>query len=158
MKVISVNVGSPRQVDWRGRKVLTSIWKTPVDGRVRLDRLNLAGDQQAATVGQACFAPGMIKSTYGTGCFMLMNTGEDGRPMMLVFETCFAFIRTIPTLLPDPGHPEDIDSHLEDHDYDESRYAIMSRYAMQPTNALRKQNGSYTLSSPKKSWDPLHHK
>ena len=35
----------------------------------------MAGDQQAATIGQACFAPGMVKSTYGTGCFMLMNTG-----------------------------------------------------------------------------------
>ena len=34
-----------------------------------------AGDQQAATFGQACFAPGMAKNTYGTGCFMLMNTG-----------------------------------------------------------------------------------
>jgi len=36
----------------------------------------VAGDQQAATVGQACFAPGMMKSTYGTGCFALMNTGD----------------------------------------------------------------------------------
>ncbi|MEP6784283.1 MAG: glycerol kinase GlpK [Sphingomonadales bacterium] len=36
----------------------------------------MAGDQQAALIGQACFAPGMVKSTYGTGCFMLMNTGE----------------------------------------------------------------------------------
>ncbi len=35
----------------------------------------VAGDQQAATFGQACFAPGMAKNTYGTGCFMLMNTG-----------------------------------------------------------------------------------
>ncbi|MBM3564734.1 MAG: glycerol kinase GlpK [Alphaproteobacteria bacterium] len=35
----------------------------------------IAGDQQAATVGQACFRPGMVKSTYGTGCFVLMNTG-----------------------------------------------------------------------------------
>ena len=35
----------------------------------------IAGDQQAATVGQACFAPGMMKSTYGTGCFALLNTG-----------------------------------------------------------------------------------
>ncbi|MFQ5533573.1 MAG: glycerol kinase GlpK [Sphingomonadales bacterium] len=35
----------------------------------------IAGDQQAALVGQACFAPGMIKSTFGTGCFALMNTG-----------------------------------------------------------------------------------
>ncbi|SDB72718.1 glycerol kinase GlpK [Belnapia rosea] len=36
----------------------------------------IAGDQQAATVGQACFEPGMVKSTYGTGCFALLNTGE----------------------------------------------------------------------------------
>ena len=35
----------------------------------------IAGDQQAATIGQACFAPGMMKSTYGTGCFALLNTG-----------------------------------------------------------------------------------
>ena len=37
----------------------------------------MAGDQQAATVGQACFEPGMTKSTYGTGCFALMNTGAE---------------------------------------------------------------------------------
>lgn len=37
--------------------------------------LGVAGDQQAATVGQACFTPGMMKSTYGTGCFALVNTG-----------------------------------------------------------------------------------
>jgi glycerol kinase len=37
----------------------------------------IAGDQQAATVGQACFEPGMMKSTYGTGCFALLNTGEQ---------------------------------------------------------------------------------
>jgi glycerol kinase len=35
----------------------------------------IAGDQQAALIGQACFKPGMVKSTYGTGCFMMMNTG-----------------------------------------------------------------------------------
>jgi glycerol kinase len=36
----------------------------------------MAGDQQAALIGQACFSPGMIKSTYGTGCFVLLNTGD----------------------------------------------------------------------------------
>jgi len=36
----------------------------------------VAGDQQAATIGQACFEPGMMKSTYGTGCFALLNTGD----------------------------------------------------------------------------------
>ena len=38
--------------------------------------LGVAGDQQAATVGNACFQPGMLKSTYGTGCFALLNTGD----------------------------------------------------------------------------------
>ncbi|MDX1514908.1 MAG: glycerol kinase GlpK, partial [Gammaproteobacteria bacterium] len=40
----------------------------------------IAGDQQAALVGQACFSPGMIKSTYGTGCFVLFNTGREAKP------------------------------------------------------------------------------
>jgi len=39
--------------------------------------LGVAGDQQAATMGNACFKPGMMKSTYGTGCFALLNTGTD---------------------------------------------------------------------------------
>ena len=42
--------------------------------------LGVAGDQQAATVGQACFGPGMLKATYGTGCFALLNTGD--RPVV----------------------------------------------------------------------------
>lgn len=44
-------------------------------GPIRI--LGVAGDQQAATVGQACFRPGMVKSTYGTGCFAVLNTGEE---------------------------------------------------------------------------------
>jgi glycerol kinase len=44
-------------------------------GPIRI--LGVAGDQQAATVGQGCFETGMIKSTYGTGCFALMNTGAE---------------------------------------------------------------------------------
>jgi glycerol kinase len=39
--------------------------------------LSMVGDQQAATFGQSCFEKGMVKSTYGTGCFVLMNTGDD---------------------------------------------------------------------------------
>ena len=42
-------------------------------GPIRI--LGVAGDQQAATVGQGCFTPGMMKATYGTGCFALLNTG-----------------------------------------------------------------------------------
>ncbi len=44
-------------------------------GPIRI--LGIAGDQQAATIGQGCFAPGMMKSTYGTGCFVLLNTGTE---------------------------------------------------------------------------------
>jgi len=44
-------------------------------GAIRI--LAVAGDQQAATVGQGCFSPGMIKSTYGTGCFAVLNTGAE---------------------------------------------------------------------------------
>jgi MOSC domain-containing protein YiiM len=47
MKVLSVNVGAPRDVEWRGKAVRTSIFKTPVPGRVRVAALNLAGDEQS---------------------------------------------------------------------------------------------------------------
>lgn len=40
----------------------------------------IAGDQQAALFGQCCFDPGMVKTTYGTGCFMVMNTGREAKP------------------------------------------------------------------------------
>ncbi|MGE0736031.1 MAG: glycerol kinase GlpK [Alphaproteobacteria bacterium] len=53
-------------------------WSAPIRG--------IAGDQQAATVGQACFAPGMIKSTFGTGAFVVMNVGAtrpDAAPGLL---------------------------------------------------------------------------
>lgn len=39
----------------------------------------MAGDQQSAMIGQGCIVPGMVKSTYGTGCFLLMNMGEDAK-------------------------------------------------------------------------------
>lgn len=47
MKVLSVNVGTPKQYDWMGQAVTTSIFKSPVEGEVRVERLDLAGDQQA---------------------------------------------------------------------------------------------------------------
>jgi len=51
------------------------------------------GDQQAAMVGQTCFSPGEAKNTYGTGCFMLMNTGTDIVPSKqgLLTTTCYKF-------------------------------------------------------------------
>jgi glycerol kinase len=59
-----------------------------------------AGDQQAATFGQACFAPGMAKNTYGTGCFMLLNTGSQPR------ESQNGLLTTIAWALGDPAHPQ----------------------------------------------------
>ena len=49
----------------------------PEHAPARICVTGMAGDQQAALVGQACFRPGMVKSTYGTGCFALINTGAD---------------------------------------------------------------------------------
>ncbi|WP_132026677.1 glycerol kinase GlpK [Keratinibaculum paraultunense] len=46
-------------------------------GGAQIPIAGIAGDQQAALFGQACFKPGLAKNTYGTGCFMLMNTGEE---------------------------------------------------------------------------------
>jgi glycerol kinase len=70
-------LGIPREVlpeirDSQGELGVTASehfgWEIPIRG--------MAGDQQAAAYGQACFAPGMLKATYGTGCFLLANTGE----------------------------------------------------------------------------------
>lgn len=47
MKLLSINVGLPRAVEWRGKSILTSIFKSPVPGRVRVKKLNLEGDQQS---------------------------------------------------------------------------------------------------------------
>jgi len=47
MQVLSVNVGGPRELEWRGELVRTSIWKSPVAGRVAVRRTNLAGDEQS---------------------------------------------------------------------------------------------------------------
>lgn len=53
----------------------------------------ILGDQQAATVGQACFDPGEAKNTYGTGCFMILNTGQDIVPSThgLLTTVCYKF-------------------------------------------------------------------
>jgi glycerol kinase len=58
----------------------------------------MAGDQQAATIGQACVAPGMVKSTYGTGCFMMMNTGATAVPSRHRLLTTLAYrLNGVPT-------------------------------------------------------------
>ena len=80
---------------------------------------------------------------------------QNGTPMFQVFNTCTSFIRTIPLLKPDPNHPEDIDTKLEDHVYDEFRYAMMSDFVAHPTTHLRKINGSWRQQRQTKEWDPF---
>lgn len=63
----------PEVKDSSGRLAVT---RADLFDGARIAITGTAGDQQAATVGQACFKKGMAKSTYGTGCFMLMNTGD----------------------------------------------------------------------------------
>jgi MOSC domain-containing protein YiiM len=50
-RLLSVNVGLPRDIDWKGRTVYTAIWKDPVRGRCRVGRLNLDGDGQGDLAG-----------------------------------------------------------------------------------------------------------
>jgi glycerol kinase len=70
--------GIPRAMLPQVRDCAAEFGSTPPDhlgGTIAIR--GVAGDQQAALVGQACFQPGMVKSTYGTGCFALLNTGAD---------------------------------------------------------------------------------
>ena len=66
-----------------GEATLKAIGGVPVTG--------ILGDQQAALVGQACFRPGEVKNTYGTGCFLLMNTGERMVPSSFGLLTTVAY-------------------------------------------------------------------
>ena len=66
-----------------GSATLPAIAGVPVTG--------ILGDQQAALVGQACFRPGEVKNTYGTGCFLLMNTGENPVPSNFGLLTTVAY-------------------------------------------------------------------
>ncbi len=58
---------------------------------VELPVAGVAGDQHAASIGQVCFKPGMVKSTYGTGCFMMLNTGTEAIPSTHKLLTTIAY-------------------------------------------------------------------
>ena len=62
----------------------------------------------------------------------MKSEGSDGLPLMLIFETCYAFIRTVPVLAVDEKNPEDVDTRGEDHVYDETRYAVTSKFTREP--------------------------
>ena len=71
-------------------------------------------------------------------CHYRLQFDENGLPMMYVFDSCKAFIRTIPLLIYDEHRPEDLDTALEDHVADEWRYLCMDR----PIAPGTKQSGA----------------
>ena len=73
-------------------KSSSEVYGTVADGAVKgVAIAGILGDQQAALVGQACFRPGEVKNTYGTGCFLLMNTGEQAVPSQFGLLTTIAY-------------------------------------------------------------------
>ena len=74
------------------------------------------------------FSPGDHERIAGwMQCHYRLAFDENGVPMMYVFDTCSAFLRTVPTMVYDEHHPEDLDTDLEDHVCDEWRYMCMAR-------------------------------
>jgi hypothetical protein len=78
--------------------------------------------------------------------------GKDGKPMLYVFETCPAFIRTVPVLPHDPKRAEDVDTSANDHVADEARYACMSRPWV-PERAAPERKGDGTGYSERERED-----
>lgn len=71
---------------------------------------------------------------------LLKTKAQDGKPMLRIGNTCFNWLRTVPGLTADPNHPEDVDTRLEDHAYDETRYGLLSAYAKSPSMLIAKAN------------------
>lgn len=86
---------------------------------------------------------------------LLGMEGMDGRPMMLIFDTCRDFIRTIPTLVYDANKHEDVDTTGEDHIYDEVRYACMSPKSHMVHNRPPLQADQFNLQDPADDYNPL---
>lgn len=85
------------------------------------------------------FTPGDNERIAGSmQCHYRLQFDEDGYPRMYVFNTCRAFIRTIPTLIYDEHRAEDLDTKMEDHVADEWRYFCMSR-PIKPIRAVKEQ-------------------
>lgn len=85
----------------------------------------------------------------------LTTKDHNGIPMLTIWPQCYGFKRTIPMLVPSPTHPEDIDTRLEDHIYDECRYACMSDFAKFPSRALQRQNGSWRQQHQSEDYNPF---
>jgi len=74
---------------------------------------------------------------------MLQTTDQYCVPMLAFYSACCGLIRTLPLLLTNLNDVEDVSTKMEDHSYDETRYAIMSEIAKTPHRQIRKMNGSW---------------
>ena len=127
----------------------TSMWTKDKDAPSKIEYFQNAGFKTIQAKKDRVNGLSIFHQRFKTLC-------EDQKPMLLIFDHCVDFIRTIPVLTPDPSDPEDVNSALEDHIYDEARYAIMSDFAHNPTTWLRKQNGNWNFGAKKTaSWDAL---
>jgi len=86
---------------------------------------------------------------------LMQMEGLDGYPMMLIFDTCRAFVRTIPLLVYDEKRPEDVDTTLEDHVYDEARYGAMSPMSQMTSAHDGLDADDFNLPYPDAGYDPL---
>lgn len=88
---------------------------------------------------------------------MLNQKLDDGKPALIVSDKCYAWKRTVPDLVADEKDPEDVDTDLEDHIYDETRYWLMSEYSGKP-HLLRPFTVSRVdLGTQERDYDPLRH-
>jgi len=127
----------------------TAMWAKDGDGPSKIEYFEKAGFKCIQANKDRINGLSIFHQRFKTLC------GEEQVPMLQVFDNCVDFIRTIPQLTPDESNPEDVNSKLEDHIYDESRYAMMSDFAHNPTTWLRKQNGSWNTGKKRRAqWDP----
>lgn len=87
---------------------------------------------------------------------MLSLIGEDGKAYFCLTENCHEWIRTVPLLTPDIRNPEDINTELEDHAFDETKYALTSKYVLNP-RALRRPETLRPTHRRVVNYDPLRH-
>jgi hypothetical protein len=84
---------------------------------------------------------------------MMQVEAEDRFPFFRVTENCIDWIRTVPNLTADPRNPEDINTELEDHAFDETRYALMSDFILNPRLLARRDN--FAIPAAPQDWNPL---
>lgn len=108
---------------------------------------SIAERAHRATGGKVAFRPGDNRRVPGWDQVRARLSGEDGVPMLCVFDTCRDLIRTLPAMQHDEHRPEDINSDLEDHACDSLRYGLMSRPYSRPAAQPRAAKNPMSMAS-----------